>query len=37
MAERIEFANDYRPWDEGRPLRYGSRFERPAQSKDKTR
>ncbi len=26
LAERIEFANDYRPWERGEPLRYGSRF-----------
>jgi Zn-dependent protease with chaperone function len=25
-AERIEFANTYRPWAAGRPLRYGSLF-----------
>ncbi len=24
LAERIEFANDYRPWEKGEPLRYGS-------------
>jgi STE24 endopeptidase len=23
LAERVEFANHYRPWDEGKPLRYG--------------
>jgi Zn-dependent protease with chaperone function len=23
LGERIEFANDYRPWEQGRPLRYG--------------
>ena len=26
IAERIEFANTYRPWAEGRPTRYGDRF-----------
>ena len=26
LAERIEFANDYRPWEQGEPLRYGSLF-----------
>ena len=26
LAERIEFANDYRPWQQGQPLRYGSLF-----------
>lgn len=26
VAERIEFSNDYHPWREGAPLRYGSRF-----------
>ena len=26
LAERIEFANDYRPWEQGKPLRYGSLF-----------
>jgi Zn-dependent protease with chaperone function len=30
LAERIEFANDYRPWDQGQPLRYGSLFKHPA-------
>src|SRR5262249_2306556 len=25
-AERIEFCNDYRPWESGRPLKYGSLF-----------
>ena len=28
LAERIEFANDYRPWEQGEPLRYGSFFKR---------
>jgi hypothetical protein len=23
LAERIEFANAYRPWEQGEPLRYG--------------
>ncbi len=27
LGERIEFANDYRPWKEGRPLRYAHWFE----------
>lgn len=26
IAERIEFANRYRPWQEGKPLRYGALF-----------
>jgi Zn-dependent protease with chaperone function len=26
LGERIEFSNDYHPWREGSPLRYGSRF-----------
>ncbi len=26
LAERIEFANDYRPWEKGEPLRYGHLF-----------
>jgi Zn-dependent protease with chaperone function len=26
LASRIEFANRYRPWAEGRALRYGKRF-----------
>lgn len=26
LAERIEFANQYRPWATGAPLRYGDRF-----------
>ena len=26
LGERIDFANRYRPWDEGRPLRYRSLF-----------
>ncbi|HEX5386550.1 MAG TPA: M48 family metallopeptidase [Gemmatimonadales bacterium] len=25
-AERIEFANTYRPWETGQPLKYGDRF-----------
>jgi len=28
LAERIEFANDYRPWEKGQPLRYGDLFKR---------
>ncbi len=26
LGERIEFANTYRPWEHGEPLRYGNRF-----------
>jgi Zn-dependent protease with chaperone function len=26
LGERIEFANEYRPWEKGEPLRYGDRF-----------
>jgi Zn-dependent protease with chaperone function len=26
LAERIEFANDYCPWEHGQPLRYGHHF-----------
>jgi STE24 endopeptidase len=26
LADRIEFANRYRPWSRGEPLRYGDRF-----------
>lgn len=26
LADRIEFANRYRPWSRGQPLRYGHRF-----------
>ncbi len=26
LADRIEFANSYRPWARGEPLRYGDRF-----------
>ena len=30
LAARVEFANRYRPWEEGRPLKYGELFdERP--------
>lgn len=29
LAERIEFANTYRPWKNGQPLRYGEYFDRP--------
>jgi STE24 endopeptidase len=28
LVERIEFANEYRPWVTGAPLRYGNRFRR---------
>ena len=31
LAERIEFANDYRPWEKGESLRYGSLFKRRTQ------
>jgi len=30
LAQRIEFANDYRPWEHGEPLRYGSCFRTPS-------
>jgi Zn-dependent protease with chaperone function len=26
LGERIDFANTYRPWDRGEPLRHGERF-----------
>jgi hypothetical protein len=26
LASRVEFANTYRPWETGRPLRYEHRF-----------
>lgn len=26
LGERIQFSNDYHPWDEGTPLRYAGRF-----------
>ncbi len=26
LRERMEFSNDYHPWREGAPLRYGGRF-----------
>ena len=28
LGERIDFANDYHPWRDGRPLAYGDRFKR---------
>ena len=28
LGERVEFANDYRPWEKGEPLRYGQYFKR---------
>ena len=31
-TKRIEFANDYRPWRRGKPLRYGGRFTVPTPS-----
>jgi Zn-dependent protease with chaperone function len=30
LADRIEFANRYRPWSLGSPLRYGDHFRSPA-------
>ncbi len=30
LASRVEFANRYRPWAQGRPLRYGHRLRRDA-------
>lgn len=33
LGERIDFCNDYRPWETGAPLRYG-RYFAPAQSND---
>jgi hypothetical protein len=27
IAERIEFANRYRPWEKGQPLTYGRYFD----------
>jgi Zn-dependent protease with chaperone function len=32
VGERIDFANEYRPWEEGKPLRYGDLFRGPKQS-----
>ncbi|WP_435007650.1 M48 family metallopeptidase [Tundrisphaera lichenicola] len=29
IGERIEFCNDYRPWETGEPLRYGGLFREP--------
>jgi hypothetical protein len=26
LGARIDFANGYRPWESGEPLRYGDRF-----------
>jgi Zn-dependent protease with chaperone function len=26
LGERVDFSNDYRPWDTGQPLVYGNRF-----------
>ena len=28
IGERIDFCNDYRPWEKGEPLKYGDRFKR---------
>lgn len=28
LGERIEFANEYRPWETGQPLKYGEKFEK---------
>ncbi|HEX7794602.1 MAG TPA: hypothetical protein VF456_09640, partial [Vicinamibacterales bacterium] len=28
LGERIEFSNDYHPWRDGAPLRYGTRFKK---------
>jgi Zn-dependent protease with chaperone function len=30
LGERIDFANTYRPWEKGKPLRYGRLFETPS-------
>jgi Zn-dependent protease with chaperone function len=30
LGERIDFANTYRPWEEGKPLRYGRFFDAPS-------
>jgi len=27
LGERIEFCNEYRPWETGQPLKYGDKFE----------
>lgn len=27
LGERIEFSNEYRPWETGQPLKYGEKFE----------
>ena len=29
LGERIDFSNDYRPWEKNEPLVYGDRFKRP--------
>ena len=28
LGERIDFANEYRPWDKGEPLKYGGLFKK---------
>jgi Zn-dependent protease with chaperone function len=30
LGERVDFANEYRPWEEGEPSRYGAYFRQPA-------
>jgi Zn-dependent protease with chaperone function len=32
VGERIDFANDYRPWEEGKPLKYGHLFKEPKEA-----
>jgi Zn-dependent protease with chaperone function len=32
LASRIDFANSYRPWADGKPLRYGYLFQNPSQT-----
>jgi hypothetical protein len=29
LGERIDFSNDYRPWESNQPLVYGNRFRAP--------
>ncbi len=33
LGERIDFANEYRPWERGEPLRYGDLFKHPPSEK----